>query len=192
MACLLRHSCWVKLQMQLFLDVETLSVLRVTPFSGGNPVNVMVLPRWGPPVAAVSPKALRHGSNHIVRRQRPPDPLQLELTHGLDLHRVLDLRQHSRADEDLPRLGFVAKARGDVGHRPDGGIVEAALEADGAERGEAVRNADAEANLVPQRRHVSVNAPMASRTSSAMSTAWSAGFSTGTGSLKTTITPSPA
>src|ERR1700752_181945 len=52
MACLLRHSCWVNLQMQLFLDVETLSVLRVTPFSGGNPVDVIVLPRWGPPVAS--------------------------------------------------------------------------------------------------------------------------------------------
>jgi hypothetical protein len=33
---------------------------------------------------------------------------------------------------------------------------------------------------------------MASRISSAKSTAWSGGFSTGTGSLKTTITPSPA
>ena len=98
----------MKLQMQLFLDVETLSVPRVTPFSGGNPVNVMVLPRWGPPVALASPQALRHGSNHIVRRQRPPDPLQLELTDWLDLHGVLDLRQHSRADEDLTRLGFIA------------------------------------------------------------------------------------
>jgi GAF domain-containing protein len=42
------------------------------------------------------------------------------------------------------------------------------------------------------RRHVSVNAPIAPRISSAIRTAWSAGFSTGTGSLKTTITPSPA
>ena len=90
-----------------------------------------------------------HGSNHIVRRQRPPDPLQLELAHRLDLHGVLDLRQHPRTDEDLSRLGFIAKARGDIGYRPDGGIVEAALEADGAERSEAVRNADAEANVVP-------------------------------------------
>ena len=89
-------------------------------------------------------------ADHIVRRQRPPDPLQLELTDWLDLHGVLDLRQHSRADEDLPRLGFIAEPRGDVGHRPDGGIVEASLEADRAERSEAVRNADAEANLVPE------------------------------------------
>jgi hypothetical protein len=38
----------------------------------------------------------------------------------------------------LSRLGFVAKARGDVGDRADSGIVEAALEADGAERSEPV------------------------------------------------------
>ena len=45
-----------------------------------------------------------YGSDHIVRRQRPPDPLQLELTYRLDLHRVLDLHQHARTDEDLPWL----------------------------------------------------------------------------------------
>jgi hypothetical protein len=53
-----------------------------------------------------------NGADHIVRRQGPPDPLQFELTHGLDLHGVLDFHQHSRADEDLTRLGFVAKPRG--------------------------------------------------------------------------------
>ena len=93
---------------------------------------------------------LRNSGHHIVRRQRPPDPLQLELAHWLDLHGVLDLHQHSRTDEDLPRLGFVAKPRGDVGNGADGGVVEAALKADGAERSEAVRDADAEANVVPQ------------------------------------------
>jgi hypothetical protein len=33
---------------------------------------------------------------HVVRRQWPPDPLQLEFTDRLDLHGVLDLRQHWR------------------------------------------------------------------------------------------------
>ena len=87
---------------------------------------------------------------HIISRQGPPDPLQLELTDWLDLHGVLDLHQHSRADEDLTRLGFIAQPRGDVGHRADGGVVEAAFKSDGAERGKAVRNPDAEANLVPE------------------------------------------
>src|SRR5262249_36279993 len=74
----------------------------------------------------------RDCANHVVRRQRPPDPFQLELADWLDLHGVLDLRQDARADEDLPWLGFVAKARGNVGHCTDGGIVEPALEADSA------------------------------------------------------------
>ena len=56
----------------------------------------------------------RNRADHIVRRQGPPDPLQLELTYGLDLYGVLDLHQHSRTDENLPRLGFIAEPRGDV------------------------------------------------------------------------------
>ena len=51
----------------------------------------------------------RHGAEHIVSRQRPPDPLELELTDWFDPHGVLDLGQHSRADKYLPRLGLVAE-----------------------------------------------------------------------------------
>jgi hypothetical protein len=57
---------------------------------------------------------------------------KLEFANWLDLHRVLDFCQHSRADEDLTRLGFIAKARGDVGNGPNGGVIKAPLEADGA------------------------------------------------------------
>ena len=69
----------------------------------------------------------------------PPDPLQLELAHGFDLYGLLDLRQHSRTDQDLTRLGFIAEARGHVRYRPDGGIIEAPLITNRAERSEAVR-----------------------------------------------------
>src|SRR5262249_18792254 len=34
--------------------------------------------------------AFQVGGNHIVRRQRPPNPLQLELTDWLDLHGILN------------------------------------------------------------------------------------------------------
>ena len=47
-------------------------------------------------------------------------------------------------------LGLIAKPRGNVGYRPDGGIIEAPFKADGPERSKPVRNADAEANVVPQ------------------------------------------
>ena len=89
-------------------------------------------------------------ADHVVRRQRPPDPLQLELADWLDRHGVLDLCQHARTDEDLSWLGLVAQARGHVGYGADGGVIKAALEADGAERSKAVRNPDAEANVVPE------------------------------------------
>ena len=78
--------------------------------------------------------------------QRPPDPLQRELIHRLDLHGVLDFHQHSRANEDLTWLGIIAEARGHVRYRADSGVVKPALEADGAERSEAVCNPDAEAH----------------------------------------------
>ena len=44
----------------------------------------------------------------LLRRQRPPDALQLELTDRLDLHGVFDLHQHSWTDEDLSRLRLIA------------------------------------------------------------------------------------
>jgi hypothetical protein len=56
-------------------------------------------------------------AEHVVGREGPPDPLQLELAHWFDLHRVFDLHQYSWTDEDLPRLGFVAKTGSDVKHR---------------------------------------------------------------------------
>ena len=74
------------------------------------------------------------GAHHIVRRKRPPDPLQLELADWLDLHGILDLHQHARANENLTGLGLVAKPRGDVGYGSYSGIVKPSLEPNGAER----------------------------------------------------------
>ena len=79
-----------------------------------------------------------NGANHIVRRQRSPDPLQLELADWLDLYGVLDFHQYPRTDENLSWLGFVAEPRGDVGNGADGGVVEAPLITNRAKRGEAV------------------------------------------------------
>ena len=61
-----------------------------------------------------------------------PYPLERELPHRLDCHGTLYSHQHARTDEYLTRLGLVAKPRGYVGYRPDGGVVEASLKADGA------------------------------------------------------------
>jgi hypothetical protein len=48
------------------------------------------------------------GADHIVSRQRPPDPLQLELTDRLNRHGVLNLCQNPSANQDLPGLRFIA------------------------------------------------------------------------------------
>src|SRR5262249_31012806 len=53
---------------------------------------------------------LLYGGDNTVSRQRPPDPLQLELAHWLDFHRVLDLHQHARADENLPTPALISSA----------------------------------------------------------------------------------
>jgi hypothetical protein len=100
--------------------------------------------------ASVLRALLPNRAYHIVRRQGTPNAFQRELAHWLDLHGILDLDQHAGADEDLTRLGFIAKTTGDVGHRADSRVVEAPLEADCAQSGKAVRYADTEANIVPQ------------------------------------------
>jgi hypothetical protein len=91
----------------------------------------------------------RNCPQDVVSRQRSPNPLEFKLSHCLDRHGVLDLRQHPRADEDLTGFGLIAKAGGDIGNGADSGIVEAALKADSAKRGKAMGDADAEADLVP-------------------------------------------
>jgi len=73
-------------------------------------------------------------SKHIVSFYGPPDPFEHKFTHRLDFHNILDLRQHARANQDLSWLGLIAQARGNIGYRPDGGIIEAAFKGDGAKR----------------------------------------------------------
>src|SRR4029077_14619999 len=90
------------------------------------------------------------GGENIVRRQRTPNPLECELTHRLNRYRILDRHKNARTDQDLTRLSFVAKTRGDVGHRADSGVVEAPFKSDSAKRCISVRYTDAEANIVAQ------------------------------------------
>ena len=61
---------------------------------------------------------------HVVCRQGTSDTFERKLADWLNGHGIFDLRQHSGANQDLTGLGFVAQSRCDVGHRPNGGIVE--------------------------------------------------------------------
>jgi hypothetical protein len=90
------------------------------------------------------------GGENIVRRQRTPKPLECELTHRLNRYGIFNCHENARTDQDLTGLSLVAKTRGDIGNRPDSGIIEASFEADSAERGMPVRYADTKADLVAQ------------------------------------------
>src|SRR5215472_14058409 len=73
--------------------------------------------------------------------------LERDVADGLDL----DERLHGGGDplreEDLARLRFCAQARGEVGHRANGAVVEPSFEADGPEGRVAVGDPDAEVEL---------------------------------------------
>src|SRR5215471_14537535 len=68
----------------------------------------------------------------VVSRQRAANALKCKIADRFNRYILLDCHQHTRANQDLPGLGFVAKPRGDVGYRPDGGIVEASLKTNSA------------------------------------------------------------
>ena len=71
-----------------------------------------------------------------------------------------------------PGLASSQSREATIGHCSDGGIIEAPLEADGAQRGKPVRDADAEANVVPPTDATSLSMlRLHHATSSAMSTA---------------------
>jgi hypothetical protein len=89
-------------------------VIRDRPSRSHQPAHV----RFGPKVTYIrSCREMTRCANrdilsdcreYVVRCQGASDPLQPELSHWLDLYRILDLRQHSRTDQDLPRLSFIA------------------------------------------------------------------------------------
>ena len=90
-----------------------------------------------------------------------------------------------------PGPGLGAQAGRQVRHRADRGVVRAALEADAAERGVALRDPDAEAEVVPPLRQPAASSATLSRIATAMRTARAGASGQGSGSLKNTISPSP-
>src|SRR5262249_15403838 len=85
---------------------------------------------------------------HVVSRQRAANPLERKIADRFNCYVLFDGHQDTRADQDLPGLGLVAKPGRDIGYRSDGGVVEASLKTDGAERSKSVRDPDAEAYVV--------------------------------------------
>ena len=78
------------------------------------------------------------------------DALKFKLRNRLDRDGIFDRHQDTGAGEYFTGLGFVAQPGRNVGHRPNGGVIEAPFISDSAKRGISVRNADAKADLVAQ------------------------------------------
>jgi len=84
----------------------------------------------------------------VVRDLRTAIALHAELADRLRVDALLDLSEGALAHLDLTGLGLASKACREVGHRADGAVVVAALEADAAERRVARRYPAAKPELV--------------------------------------------
>ena len=121
------------------------------------------------------------------------EALQRQCVQRLKLGDFFDGHTDLVVDQNLSILRFRAQPRRQICHRADGGVIETALEADAAERGITVRDADTEAELESRACATwSLKLPTAARISAAMRTAWPHGSAHGTGSLSIAIRPSPA
>src|SRR5262249_38776536 len=86
----------------------------------------------------------------VVSRQRAANALKCKIADRFNRYVLLYGHQHAGANQDLSGLGFVAQPRRNIGYRSDGGIIEAPLKADSAERRKSMRDPNAEANVVPK------------------------------------------
>src|SRR5206468_804158 len=76
------------------------------------------------------------------------EALEREAAQVLHLDEVLDRAEDALGDEDLPGLRLAAEPRREVRHRADRAVVHPPLEANRADRGVALGDADAEVELV--------------------------------------------
>ena len=96
-------------------------------------------------IVTVRPLSTPFTSNALTG---PAEPLQLEIPDRLAGDEVLGPESTRCVTRICPAGRFRAQPRGEVRHAADRGVVEAPLEADPAQRGVALRDADAEAEIV--------------------------------------------
>ena len=78
------------------------------------------------------------GSQHIVRRRRTADALEVELTHEFDGHGFIDRQHDTGANQDLTWLGFIAKPGSDIRDRANRGLVEPSFKPNSAKGGKSM------------------------------------------------------
>ena len=75
---------------------------------------------------------------HVVSRQRAANALKCKIADLFNRYVLLDGHQDTRANQDLPGLGFVAKPGCNIGHCANRGIVKSAFKANRAECGKSM------------------------------------------------------
>src|SRR5439155_1328459 len=85
---------------------------------------------------------------HVVGRDRALESLERQLADRLGVDQVAGGGVDALTDENLPGGRLRAQAEGEIGDGPDGAVVQAALEADGADGRVALGDAEAGMQLV--------------------------------------------
>src|SRR5262245_16294302 len=83
----------------------------------------------------------------VETRDGSLESLECQLAHWFALDEVLDGAEQALGDEDLATLGLAAQSGSQIGDGPDGAVVAAPLEPDGAEGGVALRDPHPEAEI---------------------------------------------
>src|SRR5258705_2822146 len=115
------------------------------PPRGPRPSDVICHTRTRTP----PPQPLRFQTQDVVGADGTVEALQSQLADGLHLYQLFHHSQQAQRNEDLAGLGLAAETGGEVSDGADRSVVPATLEADGADRGVALGDADAEAELEP-------------------------------------------
>src|SRR5689334_10735259 len=82
-----------------------------------------------------------------VRAQRTGKAMQLHFAKVFRVEGAVHLRKYALRQHDLPTPGVLAKATREIRHGPDRGVIDPALEADGADGRKALVDADCQPEI---------------------------------------------
>src|SRR5215470_14900388 len=119
----------------------------------GYPVQATPKPARSEAVKAVVPSAPGNPrssaqAEYLMHDAGPGQALERDLADRFERGDRLDRRDGTLAHQDLAVAGSVAEARGEIGDGAHGGVIDVVLEADPTQRGVALGDADAEADLM--------------------------------------------
>src|SRR3954470_24943534 len=111
------------------------------PYAGAarTPLGHQAARRW---------RSRRHLLHHVINGDSLAQALQCDLADLLQLRVLFDRHRDTATDQYLPVLGLATQASGEVGDRPDGGVVHSLGKADLAQGRVPLRDANAEAEIM--------------------------------------------